>query len=171
LIARHKDFQDSSVPSGNAVAAVALLRLGKLYGRAEYLEAAHGTLQAALSLMEESPMAAGTLLIALDMRQGPFYEIAVVGPPREGDTDTLLRTLRQTYLPNCVTACRADPERAEGSPGGTDHLAPLFAGKTASAGTPTMYVCENFSCREPAVGLDAARAAVEKLAKGDADGT
>src|SRR5262249_42456750 len=32
LIARHKDIQDSSVPSGNSLAATVLVRLGKLTG-------------------------------------------------------------------------------------------------------------------------------------------
>ena len=40
LIARQKDWQDSSTPSGNAMAATALLRLGKLTGRGDYLDAA-----------------------------------------------------------------------------------------------------------------------------------
>src|SRR5690349_16518433 len=50
LISRHKDIQDSSVPSGNALAATALVRLGKLTGRANYLQAAAGTFQMASAL-------------------------------------------------------------------------------------------------------------------------
>ena len=40
LIARTKELTDSSTPSGNALAATALLRLGKLLGRSDYLDAA-----------------------------------------------------------------------------------------------------------------------------------
>ncbi|MEQ8787138.1 MAG: thioredoxin domain-containing protein [Pirellulaceae bacterium] len=170
LIARHKDFQDSSVPSGAAMAATALLRLGKLCGRNDYLEAAVETLETGLAIMEQSPMAAGQLLIALDMQQGPFHEIVIVGDAPSGDTAQLVHSLRKSYLPNCIAACRANPELPVGSPGDTDHLAPMFAGKTASAGSPTMYVCENFTCRQPAAGLEAAQAALEALTKGDSDG-
>ena len=46
LISRQKDIQDSSVPSGNAMAATMLLRLGKLSGRTEYLDAGRRTLEA-----------------------------------------------------------------------------------------------------------------------------
>ena len=38
LIARNKDLHDASVPSGNAMAATALLRLGRLSGRTDYLD-------------------------------------------------------------------------------------------------------------------------------------
>ena len=40
LLTRTKELTDSSVPSGNALAATALLRLGKLLGRRDYLDAA-----------------------------------------------------------------------------------------------------------------------------------
>ncbi|HEY2759273.1 MAG TPA: thioredoxin domain-containing protein, partial [Pirellulales bacterium] len=67
LIARHKDIQDSSVPSGNALAATALVRLGKLTGRTQYLEAAEKTFRMAAGLLERAPTAAGQMLLALDM--------------------------------------------------------------------------------------------------------
>ena len=64
-LARQKEWQDSSTPSGNALAAAVLLRLGKLTGRAEYLEAAAGTLQAAAGLMERYPAAAAEMSCAV----------------------------------------------------------------------------------------------------------
>ncbi len=54
LIARHKDLQDSSVPSGNALAATVLVRLGKLTGRNAYLEAAEKTFRMASALLERA---------------------------------------------------------------------------------------------------------------------
>ena len=45
LIARAKDFHDSATPSGNAMAALSLLRLGKLCGRTDYLQAAEGAIR------------------------------------------------------------------------------------------------------------------------------
>ncbi len=52
LIARHKDVQDGSAPSGNALAATVLVRLGKLTGRMEYLQAAEKTFRMASMLLE-----------------------------------------------------------------------------------------------------------------------
>ena len=54
LIARHKEIQDSSVPSGNALAATVLARLGKLTGRSDYLAATEKTIRTAAPLLERT---------------------------------------------------------------------------------------------------------------------
>ena len=87
LIARHKDIQDSSVPSGNALAATVLVRLGKLTGRADYLAGRrknfpHG--RAACWNARRPP--AGQMLLALDMFLGPTPEIVLLGDPANADT-------------------------------------------------------------------------------------
>ena len=64
LIARTKDLQDGSVPSGNSMAAYLLVRLGRLTGRAEYLAAAESIFLAASQIMQDSPPAVGQLLLA-----------------------------------------------------------------------------------------------------------
>jgi uncharacterized protein len=55
LITRTKDLQDSSVPSGNAMAATALLRLGHLGHRVDYLEQAESILGSAGRLLQDAP--------------------------------------------------------------------------------------------------------------------
>ncbi|MCA9206192.1 MAG: hypothetical protein KDA59_24235, partial [Planctomycetales bacterium] len=149
LIARNKDLHDASVPSGNAMAATALVRLGKLTGRQEFLEAAERTLKFGQGLMERSPAAAGQMLIAADMWLGPFFEIAILGDPAEAATRDALSGLRRSFLPNAVWAVRD----SVGSAGSTAHLGALFAGKTATEReSPTVYVCENFACQAPVTG-------------------
>jgi len=158
LIARNKDFLESSVPSGNAVAATALLRLGKLCGRGDYLQAAHGIIQAAAGLMERAASGLGQMLSAADMRRGPMPEIVIVGDPTQPETAATLADLRQRYLPNCVLACRVP-----GSQAGTPHLAPLFQGKELVGDQPIVYVCENFACQTPVSGRAAALELWERL--------
>jgi uncharacterized protein YyaL (SSP411 family) len=63
---RPKPFMDESLPSGNGVAARALLTLGHLLGEARYLDAAERTLRAAWPTLAEAPHACCTLLLALD---------------------------------------------------------------------------------------------------------
>jgi uncharacterized protein YyaL (SSP411 family) len=163
LIARHKDFQDGSVPSGNAMAATALLRLGKLCGRGDYLQAAEGTLRAGMHLMEQSPMAAGQLLIALDMQLGPLYELALLGDPHDAATASVLSRLRQTHFPNRVVACRRSAtETASGTPR-SEHLDPLFAGKALGEPAPTLFICQGFTCQAPVNGAENAIGALERL--------
>ena len=81
LIARTKDPHDNATPSGNSMAALGLLRLAQLTGRADFRAKAEQTLLAFRGLMTSSPMAAGQMLVALDFFLGPVDEIAIVGDP------------------------------------------------------------------------------------------
>ena len=67
LIARKKEFIDSSIPSGNGMAAMLFLRLARLTNRDDYRNTAHSTLQAAAELMRQFPQATSQLLTALEM--------------------------------------------------------------------------------------------------------
>ena len=160
LIARQKDFQDSSVPSGNAMAATVLVRLGHICGRPELLEIAEQTIQAAATLIERSPTATGQMLIALDMLSGPFHELVVVGGGEEEATRNVLRGIHGRYLPNRVVACRKTTAPAEAS----SHLAALFEQRTALNNEPTLYVCEGNTCQAPVCGSEAISAALDGLA-------
>ncbi len=150
LIARQKDVQDSSVPSGNAMAATCLLRLAKLTGRQDFSDAAEGCLRLAAGLMEQHPTAAGQMLLALDFYLGPTPEIVILGDPQEENTAAVLADLRSRFIPNRVVACRADTATGHGG-----HLDALFAGKEKKDTFPTVFICQNFTCQAPASGKDA----------------
>src|SRR5262249_51965409 len=159
LVARQRDWQDSSTPSGNAMAATALLRLGKLTGRKQYTDAALSTLQAAAGLLERFPSAAGQMLMALDFHLGPTPEIVILGGP-DADTTAVLTDLRYRFLPNKVVAHRSSPVTLVAS----SNLTPLFEGKEPLSPPPTLFICENFTCHAPETGKDSAVAVFERLA-------
>jgi uncharacterized protein YyaL (SSP411 family) len=179
LIARNKDFHDASVPSGNGMAATALLRLGHLIGNSEYLESARGAILAGMPIMERSPTAAGQLLIALDMWLGPVEEWVIIGGRDASVNAELLAEIQRAYLPNCVIAYRAD-EATQGahaprSPADgplspavvhrSPHLEPLFAGRSSADGQPALFICQNFTCRAPLVGRESILAALSRTAQ------
>ena len=153
LIARTKDTQDGSTPSGNAMAATALLRLAALSGRADFRAAAERTLKAYRGLLADHPAAAGQMLVALDLFLGPVDEVAVVGPAGDPETERALAAVRRTFQPNRVVAFH-DP--AAGPPPAD---VPLLADKPAVGGAVTVYVCRDFACGAPLVGADAVAAA------------
>jgi uncharacterized protein len=162
LIARNKDLHDSSTPSGNAMAATALIRLGKLTGRHDYLGAAEDTLHAGLAVMERSPTAAGQMLIALDMFLGPMPEIVILGSREQEATAETIFKLHHTSIPSRVIACRDPAGGRHRSP----HLDPLFAGKSAGASEPTVFVCRDFTCQAPVSGPEAVDKLLKSLAAG-----
>ncbi len=166
LVARQKDIYDNATPSGNGMAVTALVRLGKLMGRADYLQAVDATLQTALGVLQRSPTAAGQMLLAYDMLLGPTPEIVILGDPTHTDTAAVLAELRQRYWPNKLLALRRSS-----ATGGTvtatsqeDPLADLFTGKQASSPEPTVFVCENFACQAPVAGKEAAIEMLRRMA-------
>lgn len=74
LIAREKPFQDNALPSGNAAAAMVLLRLYEATGDNRYLARAEKTFRAFGQVLADTPWAAADLLRAVDryLDQGLF---------------------------------------------------------------------------------------------------
>src|SRR5207248_656949 len=135
-IARSKDPQDNATPSGNSMAATALLRLAKLTGRAELQEKAVRTLQCFRGLLASSPMAAGQMLVALDFHLGPVDEVAVLGTAGSEEVREALRLVRRPFRPHQVVA--------SGENDAAGRVVPLLAGKKA-LGTVTTYLCRDFT--------------------------
>jgi hypothetical protein len=162
LIARQRDAFDNATPSGNAMAATALLRLAALTGRDDLLEAGRATLRSAQFVMERAPTAAGQSLIALDFLLAPTREFAVVGGPDSDEYRAVLEALFARFLPHKVVAPASASPPAELS-----RIVPLLADRPAREGRATTYICEHFSCKEPVVGV----AGLESALGGEPRGT
>jgi hypothetical protein len=165
LIARNKELTDSSVPSGNSLAAHALLRLGRLIGRSEYLDAAEKVLAAGVPIMQQAPMAAGQLLLALDLYLGPASELVLVGDMAHAEMKQAIAAVHCRHLPRSVFAVR-DTGSSDPTGSQSRHLDEIFAGKESPNGQPVLYVCENFACGAPATGLAEIEGKLEELARG-----
>jgi uncharacterized protein len=81
LIHRPKPGPDNATPSGNGVAALALLRLAHLTGDTRFERAAADTLVLFRPQLERQPAAFGSLLAALDETLEPTRTVVVTGPP------------------------------------------------------------------------------------------
>jgi len=135
LIQRPKPFTDEAVPSGNGVAARALLRLGHLLGETRYLDAAERTLRAAWPTLQHMPHACCTLLRALNDFVDPRTHVVI---RFDGATE------EQRWLGKRVAMRRTDvyPIPAASSLPGV-----LAAQKYTSGGVA--YLCRGTSCQPP----------------------
>lgn len=165
LITRSKDLQDSSVPSGNSLAATALARLSHLTGEARYREAALEIVQSAGGLLEQAPAAAGQMLIAADYLLGPVAEIVVVSPSDDTKHHQALREVHRRFLPRSVlVAHTSDDETATTTKSGS-LVAHLIQNRTPVDGHPTYYVCVESTCAAPIVASQATPEFWEKAVK------
>ncbi len=157
LIARQKDAYDNATPSGNAMAATSLLRLGALTGRADLTEAGRSTLRSVQAVMDRAPMAAGQSLLALSFDLAPPREFAVIAGTDLSEFRSALEAIYARFLPYKVVA----PSVSSVS---TPVVIPLLADRPSRDGKTTTYICERFACQAPVVGLEALELA---LAEGE----
>jgi uncharacterized protein YyaL (SSP411 family) len=152
LVTRPKDPQDNAVPSGNAMAALVLLRLAAWTGVARYRTAADTAIRTVTPFVTRYPTGFGQWLSGIDLSLADAVEVAVVGEPGDAATKALLEPVATGYRPNQVLAVSADP--------GSSSI-PLLHDRVAQDGRPTAYVCRGFACRLPVTDADALRRQLE----------
>ena len=148
LIARQKDVHDNATPSGNGMAATALIRLGALTGSEELSQIGRAALTSVNAVLERQPTAAGQSLIALDFLLGSPREFAVIAGADPTEFKAVLEAIATPFRPHKVVV----PATTEQANTLATHL-PLLANRTVRDGRTTTYICEHFTCQEPLVGL------------------
>ncbi|MDP6577819.1 MAG: thioredoxin domain-containing protein [Candidatus Marinimicrobia bacterium] len=144
-IVRTKELYDGAIPSGNSVAALVLLRLGRITGKSEYENMAATIGKLFSENVEKSPTAFTQLLLAVDFGIGPSYEIVVVGDRQSEDTRSMLRRIQESFLPNKVVILKpSDSQQKE-----VVRIAPFTETQVAMNGKTTVYVCQNYACKSP----------------------
>ena len=156
LIVRSKDYFDNAIPSGNSVAATALLRLSLLTDNARYREVAQAVLSEMADSVRRYPSGFGYALSAIDFLLSSPKEIAIVGQDA-ADVQPLLQEAWRKYLPNKVVA-----------PGLTDDseaiaAIPLLRNRPLVDDKATAYVCEHYTCKQPVTTPDALAAELQSV--------
>ena len=146
LIARSCPTRDGAEPSGNSMAAIALLRLARFVDDWGYEKRARQILEGNAAAMKEAPQAYMKMLCAVDLLLHPPREIVCVGKPQNADTQALLRALHAHFIPNKVVAL-IDPAGPD-APDAEQRI-PLLKGKKMISGKATAYLCKEFACGAP----------------------
>jgi uncharacterized protein YyaL (SSP411 family) len=141
VLTRPKDLQDSSIPSGNALATEVLLLFYSFTGQEEWRSKAEGSLSLVAKLAPRYPLAFARWLCAADFAFNKVKQVAVIGDPASAPAQALLAQARQGYHPERILAAAPLP-LPPGSP-------PLLADRPMLEGRPTAYVCEGFLCQLP----------------------
>jgi uncharacterized protein len=147
LLYRPKPSNDSALPSGNGVAAVALGRLAALTGDERYARAALRTVEAFFPLMRSHPGGNGTLAQALDEILSPVSMLVLRGAPEA--LAGWSRQLAREFLPDTIVV--AIPDGMAGLPATLD--------KPRRPGPVTGWLCRGPVCLEPSNDLEALKQA------------
>jgi uncharacterized protein YyaL (SSP411 family) len=137
IVLRQKPGFDNAIPSGNTLAAKALLRLGIHLQRADFTAAAERTLAAFAPWMRQAPRAFLAMANVLDLALSEGLEIVIAGDPAEPGGRALVQEARRHFLPNRTFSAGLAPDL------------PLHDGRRPLAGKAVAYVCRNRACAAP----------------------
>jgi uncharacterized protein YyaL (SSP411 family) len=87
---------------------------------------------------------------ALDFEWGESYEIVIVGKAEADDTQAMLASLRNVFLPNKVVLLKPDGDGGTG----IDRIAPYTRQMSKLDGKATAYVCRSYACEQPITSVD-----------------
>jgi hypothetical protein len=145
LIVRPKDLQDNAIPSGNALACMALLEMAAFTGAEEWADLAVRPFAALQETLIKYPTAFAYWLQALDFSIGPTRQIALLWPADDQTHQDFLAFLSKQYLPGVVIAASPYPP-VEKSP-------ELLRNRPLTGNKTTVFVCEGFVCKLPVTSL------------------
>jgi len=136
LILRIKEDYDGAEPSGNSVAVMSLLRLGKITDRKDFTEAAEKSLRLFANRLQQMPQAVPYMLQALDFSLNEPKRVVVAGNPSSAEAHGLLHAIHSVYLPQKVVL---------GNAGGVEPFAKTLPARDG----PVVYLCTGTSCQPP----------------------
>jgi uncharacterized protein YyaL (SSP411 family) len=144
------EIYDGAIPSGNAVAASVLLRLGHLTGNRSLEERGERVLRVFAETAVRSPSSFAELLSALDFATGPITEVVYAGSGHDPVVRAMREVARRRYTPNLVQVFHPieDAETAR-------NLIPYLAAQPAIGGGATAYLCRNYACEQPVRDVEA----------------
>ncbi|MBP1752174.1 MAG: hypothetical protein H6Q57_1010 [Geobacteraceae bacterium] len=139
VLVRKKSTLDGVIPSGNSVAAMNFLRIGKIIESTKFKEEGQGILRSMMGDALQQPAAYSGALMALEYLQGPDVDVTMVGNPEDPVMKEMLRSIGQRFIPHL--ALRVKNEGAD-------------TGYKTLDGKPTAYVCHYGTCRPPVTGAE-----------------
>ncbi len=142
---RMKADYDGSEPAANSIAAMNLLRLGRLGANPNWISLARQTLDAFSSRMNEIPQAVPQMLFVLDQLREKPEQVVIAGQRKTSDTRAMLTEVWHHFNPNrfLLLADGGDNQKMLAK------MLPFMQTVFMKDGRATAYVCRDFTCRLP----------------------
>jgi uncharacterized protein len=150
ILVRKKGISDGVIPSGNSVATMNFLRLGKITTRKSFLKEGEGILRALMGDLLNQPTGYLHAAAALDYLRGIDVDVTLVGKPDAPETEDMLRSINGRFIPGLVLRFR-DAETDSGEYKTVDDRS-------------TAYVCSAGICRPPVAGSKALEKLLDEVA-------
>jgi uncharacterized protein YyaL (SSP411 family) len=144
LILRVKEDYDGAEPSGNSVAMMSLLKLGKITERKDFTDPAEKSLRSFANRLQQMPQAVPYMLQVLDFSLEEPRRAVLAGDPLTAQARDLLHAVHSVYQPHKVVL---------GNTGAIEPFAKTLPAKNGAL----VYLCTGTSCQPPTDQADKVR--------------
>ena len=148
LLTRPKPVDDGAMPSGNSVAALNLLRMGRLLWKQEYVDRARRLLSAFAAPVGRYPAGHTQFLTALLLDQERSRDVVVSSPLPSDPLREVLRPIQGVFAPETLFLYAPADQASR-----LTTVAPFVSGMPSRDGQTTFYVCRDFTCEKPTTDL------------------
>lgn len=148
IFSKQKEIFDGVIPSGNAIAALDLLRLGKITSEKKFINKAEALLKTFYSDINKSPQSFPQMLNALAFLVYPTREVVIVGD--EDEIHPVLKILNSKFIPQTVLIFKPQDEKKAKD---IVREIPFLKHYDKIQGKITVYICKDYACQEPITDL------------------
>jgi len=148
LIARPKEIYDNAKPSGNALAAYCLLKIGKITGEQRYLDIVNGMFSYFAGNLNQAPMASTMMLCVKLFHEQPTTEVVFAGYEKDTTIREMNRRLNKQFLPFSVVLFNKSETDLK-------KINEFAVNQQMIHGEPTAYICKDYRCEQPVSDLEA----------------
>jgi uncharacterized protein YyaL (SSP411 family) len=149
LLVRQKKIYDGAIPSGNSVATLNLLRLGRIIAKSDFEKKATDIGRVFREYVERAPSAHTFLMASVYLGIGPSYEVIIAGDSKAKDTEEMLKTIWKEFIPNKVVILRPTEEESPE----IVKFAKFTQSMKSIKKKATAYICLNYACKIPTTDL------------------
>ena len=150
VLIRKKEIYDGAMPSGNSVAMLNFLRLGRMTGNQALEQKASQINRCFSKVVLQSPHSHTFFMSALNFALGPAHEVVIAGDINKDDAKDMLNALKRQFLPNMVILFRpCDKESPE-----ITRMAEFTKNLLCIDGKATAYVCQDYNCKLPTTDVN-----------------
>ena len=148
LIARNKEIYDGAIPSGNSIAILNLLKLGRITGNTDLEDKANETIRFFSGQINRMPSAFAASLSGIMMGYRDSYEIVIAGNRKDKSSKEILEFFGRNFIPNKVILLKEPGDT------GLAEIAPFTEEMVQQGDTATVYICRHYACEMPVTSVD-----------------
>ena len=148
LLVRTKEIYDGAIPSGNSVMFYNLIRIARITSASAYEDYADNLPDYFSESIQKAPSSSSFFLSAFEFIIGPSYEIIIVGNRNDPETQNVINSIKQKFIPDKVLLLK--------DPINLDYSLPFEYLDSYSQinSKPTIYICQNFQCGLPTTDIN-----------------